>query len=217
MLKKSVSVLVALSMMTSMLCSCTDGENGVVTAGSDGECVELDRRLEQDAEVREMMTVLQGLVRRAAARRIPGGELAGAAERNDRIEVASLLGIDYDRLGDLSERLERLSSNINERYPSLVENSAGTGASCCTLDDFPELWDAHLVQTGRSLTGDDVEHGMDAPDPANKGVTCKWARYVAALVACGLSAGAALVYMLCAYIATCSYCTGGWVSTICGS
>jgi hypothetical protein len=164
----------------------------------------IEEELGASAEVQELLSMLEGVVGRLAARGIAPGDLARLqSSKGNSVEA---LGWSAEEAELFQARLEALRDTLLARYPELRALVPETGAAPCG--------------TGAPRLSDDVnEVPLDPPVKGSNRVTCKWGPFVIALIACANAAIAAGgnpgVYFICAYQALCSYCGGGWVDSAC--
>jgi hypothetical protein len=166
--------------------------------------------------MREAAEIRNELIIRALHSQASGEELVDIIHRNDQDGFRCLLGYSESEFALLIERLQRLSMALRAQQAFSDRATPDNAAPClsCDLADFAKQWNVYRERAQRRvpLDGDPVQ--VPVPDPSDKGVTCQWALYVGALGLCTVS-GNPIVYFLCAVIALCRFCTGGWVTTFC--
>jgi len=164
---------------------------------------ELDVLLEQDPDVQALLAISDEMTQRVIDRNVSISALKAAYQAKDEQQVIALLGYSDAEIKDLSYRLENRRKAIFDKYPEIVrmvkekpEGSCGycNDSSSCTTDRFFDRFSVF------------EQNRPNRP-------TCRWSPYVAALAVCTLAGPA--WYWPCAYVALCSFCTGGWVSTAC--
>ena len=167
---------------------------------------ELDALLKQDSDVQTLIAISDEMTQRVIDRNVSISALKAAYQARDEQQIIALLGYSSAEFKDLSYRLENTRKAIFNKYPEIVqmvkekpESSCGYSniSSSCGTDRFFDRF--NLIEQNR----------LEGEGPT----TCRWGPYVAALALCRL--GGPVWYWPCAYVALCSFCTGGAVSTIC--
>jgi len=162
-------------------------------------------------------TIRDDLTKRVLESGVSGKEIADIVENNNTRRFAEITGYTVEELDEIGRRINFLGKVIHDRYPDLEEKARKGPEGCveCDFRNISEKWDqtlaAHKEADVFDKEGD--ENQIPLPDPSNKGVTCQWLQYTAALAVCTTTGP--VFYWACAYIAVCTFCSGGWVSTIC--
>ncbi len=190
------------------------GERDGVSPGPEED---YEVRLGEDSDLRELISIRDEMTSRALESGVSGAVIAGIVESNDTSRFASILGYTDGELAELGERIALLGRTIRERYPGL-EEKAGVDTDGCPACDFAgveERWNRLAARYGKggSMPLDGEQNQIPEPDPKQKGVRCRMVPYSAALAGC-TSLGPVL-YWACATVATCMYCSGGWVDVAC--
>lgn len=168
---------------------------------------ELDALLEQDPDVQTLLAIRNEITQRVVDRNISISALKAAYQARDDEQIISLLQFSESEIKDLNYRLDNARKAIFDKYPEVVqmmkempESSCGftKNSTSCKTDRFFDNFNEY------------ANNGL-APELAP--TRCCWGPYVAALAGCTLLGPG--WYWVCAYVALCSFCTGGAVSTIC--
>jgi hypothetical protein len=163
----------------------------------------LDRLLRQDRDVRTLLEIRDEMTRRTISRGVSPVALKMAYETKDEEKVRRMLGYSQAEIMIINYRLDRARRAILEKFPEiahLVKEQWSTSCAAspsldrCSAEQFFNSLDEELI----------IEDGE---------VTCDWGPYIAALAACTLAGP--LWYWVCAYVALCSFCRGGWVDKVC--
>ena len=102
---------------------------------------------------------------------------------------------------DWQERVTRISTSLYEKFPQLREYEST--AAPCSLEESARLMKRLCSKKGT----------FPLLVESRKPVKCQWGPYVMSLIGCtALGPGG---YFICSYIALCSFCSGGYVDTIC--
>ena len=143
------------------------------------------------------------MTRRTISRGVSPVALKMAYETKDEEKVRRMLGYSQAEIMIINYRLDRARRAILEKFPEiahLVKEQWSTSCAAspsldrCSAEQFFNSLDEELI----------IEDGE---------VTCDWGPYIAALAACTLAGP--LWYWVCAYVALCSFCRGGWVDKVC--
>lgn len=165
--------------------------------------------------VQEAASIRNDMIARALRSKISGQELSRIIQRNDATQFRIMLGYSEQEFTALAERLRSISAMaLDERCLSGTLPLAPSNCNMCDLDGFAQKWDSFREDNRIRLPLDGEPSEVPVPDPNDKGVTCQWTMYVAALGLCTVT-GNPVVYFLCATVALCRYCTGGWVTGLC--
>jgi hypothetical protein len=127
---------------------------------------------------------------------LPVEEVLGALQNPTK--AAELTGY-YD----WQERVTRISTSLYKKFPQLHEYES-TAVPC-----GPE----ESVRIAMQLCSEKGTFPLLASNRSPKPVTCSWGPYTVSLVLC--TAFGPGGYWACAYVATCRFCEGGWVDSIC--
>lgn len=196
----------------------------------------LVRQMMNDPSVRRLLTIGRDLNQRA--RRADQVALAAAFKAHDASRFAALLQFTPEELAALNMELTTLRTEIFRKFPGVEAEArtqaakhCGFGAPKCDTGVITPLADEQCVvdpagcgsDTGPSWSADDPVPGEDSDPLLNvdtdgygvttQGVRCKWMQYVASLALCSL--GGPFWYWPCAYVAICSFCSGGYVDRAC--
>jgi|GEM_PF-2487919 hypothetical protein len=164
----------------------------------------IEEELAASAEVQELLSMLEGVAGRLAARGIAPSDLARLqASKSASVEA---LGWTAEEAELFQARLEALRDTLLARYPELRALVQEPAAAPCGA-------------AAPRLSDDATEIPVDPPVKGSKHVTCKWGPFVIALLTCAnaaIAAGGNIgMYFICAYEALCSFCEGGWVTSAC--
>jgi len=119
-----------------------------------------------------------------------------------------LLDIDGEEVRRRYLALRGDAQRLLERSPALeaeLQNLLRQGYPPCDRWELPRIAE-QLQRVAADRAGIQKEER----------VVCQWLPYTAALLACTIT-GNAVLYFACASIALCNYCSGGIVSSLCGS
>jgi len=152
------------------------------------------------------------MTRRAISRGVSPVALKTAYETKDEEKVRRMLGYSRAEIMIINYRLDRARKAILEKFPEIAELvlvkeqwstscAANPSLDRCSTEQFFNSLGEELIILGEELIIEDGE------------VTCDWGPYLAALAACTLAGP--IWYWVCAYVALCSFCRGGWVDEVC--
>lgn len=220
MFRKVVSIVVVFSLLSLSFFSCSDE-----TATRPEDLPEVRNAglgnpgviLSESQEVRDLIDIRNDMIARALASGVSGTELADIVSSNDEERFASVLGYTEDEMNTVGDRIAALGTSLRNRFPQL-QAMADYPSPCiaCTFDNIAEKWDNLLMADKRSdILLREGEVMLPAPDPNQKGVSCQWVPYTASLSLCTLSGP--VFYWACAVVAICTFCSGGWIDTMCQS
>lgn len=165
---------------------------------------ELDVLLRQDPDVQTLITVRDEMSQRALNYGVSTSTLRAAYQAKDEEQIAAMLGYSEEEIKTLNYRLDKARLAIFDRYPEIErmvrenpQNSCGYSpkTTSCETDRFFDNFSADTYNIARPTS-------------------CRYAPYVAALAVCTLAGP--VWYWPCAYVALCSFCSGGRVDSICG-
>ena len=207
----------SLSVITVILCVFVLSGCGEREEINSPSTVEYELRLKEDVNIKELLSIRDEMIEKVIKSGVSGTEMADIVERNDTKGFAEILGCTDEEMADLGRRIEYLGDVIREKYPELQEMAGIQPEECpkCEFRTITEKWDNDIEtrKEADEFYTDGEENQIPLPDPSQKGVTCQWVQYSAALILC-TTAGPVL-YWACAYIAVCTFCSGGWTSTVC--
>jgi hypothetical protein len=212
-MKKSLSTLVLVIFTVSTICS-SCGDVGVAENPA-RTITELETVIKESPEFQRLLAIRNDMLLRALRSTVTGREIRDAYAGIDVQRFGSTLGYSEQEWRELGAELGRLARTLHERYPELMDAPVEMESGCPTCDAsrIAERWDAYRNErVTMPLDGDSNQ--IPTPDPSDKGVHCYWVKYTIALVACAAS-GNPIFYFVCAFIALCAYCSGGWVSSLC--
>lgn len=213
-------VLIAGVVLLSLLFSGCGEKEEVVTPPIDNEVVTptdggSEIALQTDADIQELISIRDDMVVRILESNLSGRELAEIIKNNDEKRFASLLGYSPEEMRDLERRILRLAERVRMNHPELKGMEKTKPCPDCGIESVVENWDRFRLEAGidRPRYGDDPNAIPVPPDPKKKGVSCTWLPYAASLLVC--TSMGPILYWACAIVATCTFCSGGWVSVIC--
>jgi hypothetical protein len=178
---------------------------------------DLDNLLKQDPDVRQLIDIRQEITRRVIDRNVPIAAVKAASQNKDETQFRRLLGFTNSEFKYLKIRLNESRLAILDRY-SEMEN--------LVADDNKDSFRYNPL-TGSRKTGQFVDkltsysnnylemEELELEYEAGSEVRCRWAPYIAGLVGC--AATGPVWYWPCAFVVVCSFCSGGWVDSACGS
>lgn len=141
------------------------------------------------------------------ARQAEPAALRQAINSRDSAKVASLLGFSLEEFKRISARIKANGAKLRKEFPELVSESALTLAlSDYGFSKFAGVSDSKVTHHVLGATSNSRVQSSD--------VSCRYVPFTAALIVC--SAGGAVIYLACATVATCEFCSGGWVDSACG-
>jgi len=163
----------------------------------------LDLLLRQDPDVKALLEITEEMTRRAISRGVSPVALKTAYEMGDEEKVRRMIGYSQAEIMIVNYRLDRARRAILEKFPEIAQLVKEQWSTSCALN--PSLYRCSAEKFFDRLSEElIIEEGE---------VTCDWGPYVAALAACTLAGP--LWYWVCAYVALCSFCRGGWVDRVC--
>ena len=166
---------------------------------SDGirQTTDIDHLLDRDPDVRTLLAVRDEITRRVIELHIPPDQLRRAYQAGDEYAIAELMGYSEAEIRAFRGRLDEARVAIFQKFPQVERMAQESPTPSYQTDDLFFL--DHLRESEPNIV-----------DRA----TCRIVPYVAALSLCTLAGP--VFYWPCAYVALCSFCSGGWVGTICG-
>jgi len=164
----------------------------------------LDALLESDPLVQELIDIRSSITERINRRLnidFSLEDLKQAYKNSDSAKVYLYMGLSSEKVEKLSERLQTLTETLFTKYPE-INSFIDTLKKCneCQVDLF-------------------FSHYYEFTDPSQFSMkrlaklTCRWGPYIGALVVC--STLGPFFYWPCAYVAMCSFCSGGITEDIC--
>jgi len=210
MMKLTFLAVVALLAVSFAGCSKNEGMN-------EFSLVEYDIILKEDTNVQELLAIRDEMIARVIENGASGIEMSEIVKTNDLKRFALILGYTEEELSDLGTRIAFLGGEIQNTYPDLITLAESQIEKCpgCDFETIAQKWDQTLMKHNEAdVFYGDGENGIPLPDPSQKGVSCQWVPYTASLALC--TATGPVLYWACAVVAVCSFCAGGWVTTVCG-
>lgn len=174
---------------------------------------DLEAALRDSQELKDLINFRDEITQRVTASRVSARTLRRAYESGDERRIAALLGYSDTDLLLLNQRLDNLRRALLTTFPEIQRLMATTTHSPCGFSPSPRTCGtARFFDNFEGYT-QGVSPMYIEPEPGGGEVTCQWAPYTAALAVCTLAGP--IWYWPCAYVATCSFCRGGWVATAC--
>jgi hypothetical protein len=164
---------------------------------------DLDDLLENDPDYLELIEIRDDFTDRIISLGVPINDLRQAYANSDDEEIWSLLGLTNADVKELHDRLDKARLNLLDRYPELEDLMEQSSQQSCGFNP----------NVGNCALDFYFDNFSDITDASAGPVTCRYGQYAATLAVCTLTGPK--FYWLCAYAATCSYCSGGWVSRVC--
>lgn len=194
-MRKAICVLVVLCLL-------------VVSPAAWAASPDLETALAASPSMRELQEIMVDIAARAAL--ADPAELEDAYRRVDVVRVNELLGFTADEYVALDARLTHLRISLGEEFPELERRAAQLGPGNCGFS--PSIAQCH-VREALDASAELSTSSLVGQDGPLQDVDCQWGQYSVALALCTLAG--VVFYWPCAYLALCSYCTGGWVTDVC--
>lgn len=172
-------------------------ESNGASRGEMRETTDLVDLMERDPDVRTLITVRDEITMRVLGLGVRPDELISAYQAGDEERIIDLLGYSHREISDFRDRLNSARNAVMDRYPQIERMIQESPPPTYGAYDFSFI--ENLMETGPNV--------MDHPN-------CRVVPYVAALAVCSLAGP--VLYWACAFVALCSFCSGGWVSAVCG-
>jgi hypothetical protein len=209
MFRKSVSMVVLLSFVSLLGCSCSR-EGG--TAVSDDE--RLEAALSKASEVQELISIRDEIAALAIARGVTADQIREAGSDSDAAN--RLLGLTDAEAHERAARIDALIEALFERYPALADaQGPDDGAAVCgdcTVDRIADSWERYSRVLSARLAGDGTLMA-----PARGPLKCRMRQVIVGFAICAArSGGSVLFYAICSYGVFCGSCSGGAADIICG-
>ncbi|AFH49724.1 Hypothetical protein IALB_2019 [Ignavibacterium album JCM 16511] len=120
-------------------------------------------------------------------------ELKSAYLRSDEQSIISYMNYTPSQIDSIGERLNEIRIELNNKYPAI--NSYLTSECVnCNIDSL-------------------FTHYYDYTNISTEALECRWGPYIASLIVC--TTLGPILYWPCAYVAMCSWCSGGVLNYIC--
>lgn len=120
-------------------------------------------------------------------------ELKLAYLNSDEQRIISYMGYTSNQIDSIGERLNTISQELLTKYPALSSYITSECNSCNVESFFSYYYEYTNIST--------------------EALECRWAPYIASLVLC--TTLGPILYWPCAYVAMCSWCSGGILNYIC--
>jgi hypothetical protein len=174
----------------------------------------LDKLLKLDPDVRELIDIRQEITQRVIDRNVSITELRAAYQNRDEKQFRKLMEFTNADIKSLQRRISKSRTAILDRYPE-IEN---------LMSESDRYVNSYNPLTGNRKTGEFADHLSSYSSnyleselvleyEEGGDVTCRWAPYIAGLAVC--TTLGPILYWPCAYVALCSFCSGGWVDSAC--
>ena len=217
MFRKSVSIMVLLSFLSLLFCSCTRDDvtepgDGRGSAADDSGWLEEDLR--ETGELMELIAIRDEIALRALARNVTSQQVRETA--GDALRSNELLGYCEVEAKAINDRIATLVGALSETYPALKGSEAQGAFECaaCEIERMAASWEHYSKVLA-------VEFGGNSPlaleAPARAPLKCKMRQLIMGFGLCAMrSGGSLLFYSLCSYGVFCGSCDGGVADIICG-
>lgn len=143
--------------------------------------------------------------------------LNAAIDSGDFTYAQTLAGYTGPQYSSLTANLNTIIDTLYAHYPGLQALNTSMQCNCAACDTASTNHFFKYFYTYANLHADmQISTTLMASLPGGGGPsqpTCHWGPYLAALAACTLSGP--LWYWICAYVAMCSFCSGGWIDKAC--
>ena len=142
-------------------------------------------------------------------------DLRDAYLSQDTDEIQSLMGFSVLQIDSLDSLLEYHRAGLINAFPELAQCADEIVFPDETeyINQFFDNFDYYILAVQETAIPEKPSKTASDRIQATA-VDCQWGPYFATLVACGFSGP--IAYWICAYVAICSFCSGGWVDDACG-
>ncbi|MGD1049043.1 MAG: hypothetical protein ABR899_09890 [Candidatus Krumholzibacteriaceae bacterium] len=215
MFRRSISVVVLISLLSFLLYSCTGEQRSPVSDDPD----RLETALSKASELQELIAIRDEIATRAIALNVTPDDIRAAGL--DARRANELLGLTAEEAQARYERINTLVGSLYESYPQLKDVQARATYECavCDVEGVAAAWE-HLSKVlapgagGGVLAGAGAGQGLQAP--ARGPLKCKWTQLAVGFGLCAVKSGGSLLfYTACSYGVFCGSCDGGIASVIC--
>ena len=160
--------------------------------------------LRSSYEVKRLLQIRAELEDRASARLVTREMLRGPYNRKDYEQIGLLLGMSREEMADLSAEMSGLKVSLFAQFPVLTQMSSGAIAAMRCPDGMAS---GPFRLASRSSDRFNVAAAVEV-----EAAGCKWLPFIIAL---GLCVETGPAYILCAYLAYCSFCDDEVTAVIC--
>jgi len=217
MVGKGLSIMVLMSFLSLLFCSCTDdGVTRPQDAWSlgDDDFGLLEDELREAPELGELIEIRDEIAARAIARNVTPDELRAAG--NDACRANELLGLTPVEASARRDRINALVASLRGRYAALENIEARIEIKCaeCDIDHIALSWEYYRRVLAAPIGGS-AQPAPEAPERAP--LKCRMSQLVIGFGLCAIKSGGNLLfYAICSYGVFCGSCDGGMADVICG-
>jgi len=214
---KKIVILVLIGVAL-FACTKENGQKNAEFTLNESDLAALNKALESEPLVGELLSIQQNfsgrIIKGLKNKDFTFDELKNAYKERNFEKVQSFMSLTDVELNNISWRLNEISSQLMDKYPLLAEYVSAKKSDCidCSIDTFFDNYENFLNGIPSDLNVSESEGPQQESDEP---VDCQYLAYTAALIICAKGAAVPLVAGLCVYLATCRFCSGGWVDTVC--